>query len=69
MFFYNYRCCIKKHGIAQDTPSSPSDDKDKFLGDLTQGEGQASRGSPSGKWASLFIFIYYDCLWPRLLNL
>lgn len=69
MFFYNYRCCIKKHGIAQDTPSSPSDDKDKFLGDLTQGEGQASRGSPSGEWASLFIFIYYDYLWPGLLNL
>ena len=21
MFFYGYRCCMKKHGIAQDTPS------------------------------------------------
>ena len=21
MFFYGYRCCMKKHGIANDTPS------------------------------------------------
>lgn len=49
MFFYDYRCYIKKHGIVQDTPSSPSDDEDEFLGDRTQGEGQASRSNPSGE--------------------
>lgn len=28
MFFFDYRCCMKKHGITQDTPSYPSDDED-----------------------------------------
>ncbi|KAL6340063.1 hypothetical protein AAG906_038898 [Vitis piasezkii] len=32
MFFYDYRCCIKKHGIANDIPSFPFDDEDEFLG-------------------------------------
>lgn len=32
MFFYGYWCCMKKHGIAQDTPSFPSDDEETFLG-------------------------------------
>lgn len=43
MFFYGYRCCIKKHGIAQDTPNFPSDDEDEAVGDPTRGEGYASR--------------------------
>lgn len=42
MFFYGYRCCIKKHGIAQDTPNFPSDDEDEGVGDPTRGEGYAS---------------------------
>ena len=33
MFFYGYRCCMKKHGIAQDTLSFLSDDEDEFLSD------------------------------------
>ena len=28
MFFFGYQCCMKKHGITQDTPSYPSDDKE-----------------------------------------
>lgn len=41
MFFYDYQCCMKKHGIAQDNPSFPSDDKDKFPGSLGYGGGHA----------------------------
>ena len=29
MFFYGYRCCMKKNDITQDTHSFPSDDKGK----------------------------------------
>nr|CAN67980.1 hypothetical protein VITISV_005014 [Vitis vinifera] len=42
MFFYYYQCCIKKHGITQDTPSFFSDDEDEVLDDPTQGRGDAS---------------------------
>ncbi|RVX02482.1 hypothetical protein CK203_031198 [Vitis vinifera] len=32
MFFYGYKCCMKKHGIANGIPSfSSDDDKDEFL--------------------------------------
>ena len=41
MFFYGYQCCMKKHGIAQDNPSFPSDDKDEFLGGPAYGGGHA----------------------------
>ena len=47
MFFYGYRCCMKKHGITQDTPSYPSDDEDEVAGNLTRGEGNASTVNPS----------------------
>lgn len=57
MFFYSYQCCIKKHGIANDTPIFPSDDEeDEFLGGPTQGNRHTSRGGPStrdnfpGEW-------------------
>lgn len=34
MFFYDYRCCMKKHEITNDIPSIPFDDKDEaILGD------------------------------------
>ena len=36
MFFYDYQCCIKKHGIANDTHNFPSNDEEnESLGDLT----------------------------------
>lgn len=39
MFFYGYRCCMKKHDIANDTPSFLSDDEqDEFLGDPAPGD-------------------------------
>ena len=39
MFFYGYQCCMKKHGIANDTPNFPSDDEDdEFLGGPAQGD-------------------------------
>ena len=48
MFFYGYRCCMKKHGIAHDTPNFPFDDEDEFLGCSTQGVGPSIRDdSPS----------------------
>ena len=37
MFFYGYQCCMKKHGIANDTPNlSSNDENDEFLGGFTQ---------------------------------
>ena len=39
MFFYGYRCCMKKHDIANDTPSFLSDDEqDEFLGGPAPGD-------------------------------
>ena len=56
MFFYGYRCCMKKHDIANDTLSFPSDDEeDEFFGGPAQGDGSVSgdghapRGSLSTK--------------------
>lgn len=46
MFFYSYWCCMKKHGITQDTSSFSSDDEDEVLNDLTQRGGDVS-------WANL----------------
>ncbi|KAL6323569.1 hypothetical protein AAG906_039154 [Vitis piasezkii] len=28
MYFFGYRCCMKKNGIMHDIPSLPSDDED-----------------------------------------
>ena len=35
MFFFDYRCCIKKHGITQDTPNYHSNNKDGAIGGPT----------------------------------
>ena len=32
MYFFGYRCCMKKNGIMHDTPSFPSDEEDKAPG-------------------------------------
>ena len=46
MFFYGYRCCMKKHGITDDIPNIPLDDEDKaMLGD----EAGQDNGSAMGK--------------------
>ncbi|RVW90562.1 hypothetical protein CK203_030966 [Vitis vinifera] len=31
MFFFNYRCCMKKHGIKRDVPSIPPGEENKLL--------------------------------------
>ena len=31
MYFFGYRCCMKKNGIMHDIPSLPSDDQDAIL--------------------------------------
>lgn len=56
MFFYGYQCCMKKHDIANDAPSFPSnDEEDEFLGSLAPrdrpvlGEGHALKDGPSTK--------------------
>lgn len=42
MFFYGYRCYIKKHDFTNDTLNFPFDDEeDEFLGCLAQGDGPA----------------------------
>ena len=40
MFFYDYRCCMKKHGITDDIPNIPSDEEDeaKLENDVRQGD-------------------------------
>ena len=35
MYFFGYRCCMKKHGIMHDTPSLPSDEEDSAPGGLS----------------------------------
>ena len=47
MFFYGYRCYMKKHGIVQDTPTFPSNDEDETIGGHTRGKEYASRAGPS----------------------
>lgn len=32
MYFFSYRCCIKKNGIMRDIPSLPSDDEGDIPG-------------------------------------
>lgn len=39
MFFYGYRCCMKKNGITQDTPTYPSNDQDVAPDSSSQGDG------------------------------
>lgn len=47
MFFYGYRCSMKKHGITQDTPRFPSNDEDETVGGPDRGGGDAARVGPS----------------------
>ena len=54
---------MKKHGIAQDNPSFPSDDKDKFPGSLGYGGGHALWGGPSNE-QDWFFYIYL--FWPTM---
>lgn len=53
MFFYKYRCYMKKHGVANSFPSfsADDDDEDEFWGCPTQGDEHASRGDSSSEWA------------------
>lgn len=47
MFFYDYRCCMKKNGITNDIPSIPSDEEnDVVLGR----ESQVRERLNSGRW-------------------
>ena len=34
MYFFDYRCCMKKNGIMHDIPSLPSDDENAIPGGL-----------------------------------
>ena len=53
IFFYGYRCCMKKHGITDDIPNIPLDDEDKaILGD----EVGQNNGSTMGKCSSWWRF-------------
>ena len=51
MFFYDYRCCMKKHGIAQDTPNFSSDSEDEALRGPAREGGDAFRTNPSSEQA------------------
>ena len=42
MFFFDYRCCIKKHGITQDTPNYHLNNKDRAVGSPAQGDGDVA---------------------------
>lgn len=47
MFFFDYRCCMKKHDITQDTPRYPSDVENIAADGLAQGDGDNVAVSPS----------------------
>ena len=36
MYFFGYRCCMKKHGIQRDVPSIPPGEEDKLHGKPSQ---------------------------------
>ena len=36
MYFFGYRCCMKKHGINRDVPSIPPSDEEKLRGKPSQ---------------------------------
>ena len=42
MFFYDYRCCMKKHDIIDDIPSIPSYEEDEADVDDSVGQGDSS---------------------------
>ena len=36
MYFFGYRCCMKKHGIKRDVPSIPPGEEEKLCGKPSQ---------------------------------
>ena len=36
MYFFGYRCCMKKHGIKRDVPSIPPGEEEKLCGKPAQ---------------------------------
>ena len=36
MYFFGYRCCMKKHGIKRDVPSIPPSEEEKLRGKPAQ---------------------------------
>ena len=64
MFFYGYRYCIKKHGVAQDPPKFPlgdeDKDKDEALSNLARGGDDVFGIGPSSEHAWPCIYL----LWP-----
>lgn len=46
MFFFGYQCCMKKHGITQDTPNYPSDDEDTTVDDPAREYGDIAAVGP-----------------------
>ena len=74
MFFYGYQCCMKKHGITNDTPNFPSNDEnDEFLGGFTQWDGPAQETDmlqevdlllKTTPMASRLNFFYISLLFP-----
>ncbi|KAJ9707533.1 hypothetical protein PVL29_002529 [Vitis rotundifolia] len=48
MLFFSYCCCMKKHGIIQDTPNYPLDDEGEVVGGPDQGDGDAAKASSFG---------------------
>ena len=36
MYFFGYRCCMKKHGIKRDIPSIPPGEEEKLCGKPSQ---------------------------------
>ena len=69
MFFYGYRCCMKKHDIIDDIPSIPSYEEDEAEVDDSVGQGDSS-GAGDGfattdredQDAIVFTFLSFGCL-------
>ena len=47
IFFFGYRCCMKKHGITQDTPNYYLDNEKTIADDPTWEGGDIAAISPS----------------------
>lgn len=48
MIFFDYRCCMKKHSITQDTPNYPLDDENTVVGSPVQGDGDTAVAGSTG---------------------
>lgn len=63
MFFFGYRCYMKKHDITQDTPSYPSNDEDVEVDGSAQENGDIAKvrlsvGSCDLYSSCIYIYIY-----------